>query len=44
MHRRFVTHKKLHADLSYFDPKRFSEAVLHGIPISAVNNVQLFAK
>ena len=37
LHRRFATHKKLYADLSYFDPKRFSEIVLHGIPISAVN-------
>ena len=44
LHKRFVTHKNLFADLSYFDPKRFSEAVLHGIPISAVNDVQLFAK
>ena len=34
---RFATHKKLYADLSYFDPKRFSETVLHGISISAVN-------
>ena len=37
LHRRFVTRKKLYADLSYFDPKRFSGTVLHGIPISAVN-------
>ena len=37
LHRRFATHKKLYADLSYFDPKRFSETVLQGIPISAVN-------
>ena len=37
LHRRFATHKKLYVDLSYFDPKRFSETVLHGIPISAVN-------
>ena len=36
LHRRFATHKKLSADLSYFDPKRFSETVLHGILISAV--------
>ena len=36
---RFVTHKKLFADLSYFDPKRFSETVLYGIPISAVNMI-----
>ena len=28
---------RIYADLSYFDPKRFSETVLHGIPISAVN-------
>ena len=34
---RFATHKKLYADLSYFDPKRFSGTVLHGILISAVN-------
>ena len=33
LHRRFATHKKLYADFSYFDPKRFSETVLHGIPI-----------
>ena len=39
LHRRFATHKKLYADLSYFDPKRFSETVLHGIPISAVNMI-----
>ena len=37
LHRRFATHKKLYADLSYFDPKRFFETVIHGIPISAVN-------
>ena len=37
LHRRFAKHKKLYADLSYFDSKRFSETVLHGIPISAVN-------
>ena len=37
LHRRFATHKKLYADLSYFDPKRFSKTVLHGIPISALN-------
>ena len=35
----FATHKKLYADLSYFDPKRFSETVLHGISISAVNMI-----
>ena len=40
LHRRFATHKKLYADLSYFDPKRFSETVLHGIPISAVNMIR----
>ena len=39
LHRRFATHKKLYADLSYFDPKRFSETVLHRIPISAVNMI-----
>ena len=39
LHRRFPTHKKLHAGLSYFNPKRFSETVLHGIPISAVNMI-----
>ena len=39
LHRRFATHKKLYADLSYFNPKRFSETVLHGIPISAVNMI-----
>ena len=33
---RFNAHKKLYADLSYFDPKRFFETVLYGIPISAV--------
>ena len=36
LHRRFATHKKLYADLCYFDPKRFFETV-HGIPISAEN-------
>ena len=36
---RFVTHKKLYAVLSYFDPKRFFETVLHGIYISAVNMI-----
>ena len=35
LHRRFATHKKLYADLSYFNPKCFSETVIHGIPISA---------
>ena len=30
LHRRFATHKKLYADLSYFDPKRFSETVFIG--------------
>ena len=39
MHRKFATHKKLYADLSYFDPKRFSGTVLHGIPISAVHMI-----
>ena len=39
LYRRFSTHKKLYADLSYFDPKRFSETVLHGIPISVVNMI-----
>ena len=39
LHRRFASHKKLYADLSYFDPNRFSETVLHGIPISAVNMI-----
>ena len=39
LHRRFATHKKLYADLSYFDPKRFSQIVLHGISISAVNMI-----
>ena len=38
-HRRFATHKKLYADFSYFDPRRFSETVLHWIPISAVNMI-----
>ena len=33
LHRRFATHKKLYADLSYFDPKRFFETVFQGIPI-----------
>ena len=37
--RRFATHKKLCADLNYFDPKRFFETVLYGIPISAVNMI-----
>ena len=37
LHRRFATHKKLYADLSYLDPKRISQTVLLGIPISAVN-------
>ena len=40
LHRRFATHKKLYANLSYFDPKRFSETVLHGIPISAVKMIR----
>ena len=31
--------KKLYADLSYFDLNRFSETVLHEIPISAVNMI-----
>ena len=39
LHRRFITRKKLYADLSYFDPKRFSETVFHGIPILAVNMI-----
>ena len=39
LRRRFATHKKLYADLSYFDPKRFSETVLYGISISAVNMI-----
>ena len=39
LHRRFATHKKLYADLSQFDPKRFSETILHGNPISAVNMI-----
>ena len=39
LHKRSVAHKKLYADLSYFDPKRFSETVLHGILISAVNMI-----
>ena len=30
LHRRFATYKKLYADLSYFDPKRFSETVFMG--------------
>ena len=37
LQRRFSTHKKLYADLSYFDSKRFSKTVFHGIPISPVN-------
>ena len=40
LHRRFSTHKKLYADLSYFDPKRFSETVFHGIPISVANMIR----
>ena len=39
LHRSFATHKKLHADLSHFGRKRFSETVIHGIPISAVNMI-----
>ena len=39
LQRRFAMHKKLYADLSYFDPKRFSETVLHEISISAVNMI-----
>ena len=39
LHRRFATHKKLYADLSYFDPRRFSETVFYGIFISAVNMI-----
>ena len=39
LHSGFATHKKLYADLSYFDPKRFSQTVLDGIPISVVNMI-----
>ena len=39
VHRKFATHKKLYADLSYFDPKRFSETILQRISISAVNMI-----
>ena len=39
LHRRFATYEKLYADLSYFDSKRFSETVLHGILISAANMI-----
>ena len=39
LHKKFATHKKLYADLSYFDPKRFSKTVLHGISISAVDMI-----
>ena len=39
LHRKFATHKKLYADLSYFDPKRFSETILQRISISAVNMI-----
>ena len=39
LHRRFALHRTLYADLSYFDPNRFSKTVLHGIPISAVNMI-----
>ena len=39
LHNRFATHKKLYADLSYFDPKCSSGTVLHGIPISPVNMI-----
>ena len=31
LHRRFATHKKFYVDLSYFDPKDFSETVLHTV-------------
>ena len=44
LHRRLVTHKKLYADLSYFNPQRFSETVLHGIPISSVNMICNFCQ
>ena len=39
LHRRFARHKKLYADLSYFDPKRFPETVLYGTLISAANMI-----
>ena len=39
LHRRFAPHKKLYADLSCFNPKLFSETVLYGISISAVNMI-----
>ena len=39
LNRRFATHKNLYADLSYFDLKRFSETIFHGIPISVVNMI-----
>ena len=39
LHRRFATHKKLYADLCYFDQKRFSETVIYEIPISGVNMI-----
>ena len=39
LHRRFSTHKKLSMLTCYFDPKRFSKTVLHGIPISVANMI-----
>ena len=33
LERRFASHRKLYVDLSYFDPKRFSETLLNKIPI-----------
>ena len=37
LERRFASYRKLYINLSYFDPKRFSETLLNEIPISAVN-------
>ena len=37
LERSFASHRKLYVDLSYVNPKRFSETLQNKIPISAVN-------
>ena len=44
LHRRFATHKKLYADLSYFDLKRFSESSLWDSYLNCECDMQPFAK
>ena len=45
LERRFASHRKLSVDLSYFDPKRFSETLLNDIRISCCkHNMQLLTK